>query len=247
MARTVQGSKIIVTGATDGIGKAAAIALKERGAYVLAVGRRSPKRSGLPRTLAYCEADLSEAGFLETIMAKLESLGWNQLDHLVHNAATGYVGHFKEEPADHMTTQITVNLTAPMVLTNGLAGHLERASGSVLFVGSTASWRGTPHYALYTATKSGLTDFARNLRTEWKGRIHVQEVIPGPTRTSFHRKSGLLNPPLASLYMTADEVAQGIVKSLETGRVKKRYPASALIFHAIKRSVLGQQNSGESA
>lgn len=171
----------------------------------------------------------------------METLGWDTLDHLIHNAAIGYVGAIGAQSPDAIAAMIAANLKTPLALTRLFFPHLERAHGSVCFIGSTLTGRATPDFALYTATKTGLADLARNLRSEWGERVRVQEIHPGPTRTGFHGKSGLENPPFAALFMTPGEVARGILHALETGRASRRYGLPSLFLHAARRAVLGER------
>lgn len=234
-----KGKRICLTGGTDGIGLALSRLLAEAGADVLVIGRRSAETVTLPPTCRYFVTDLSRSESSAAIGVECARLGWTGLDALIHNAGTGYVGGIADESPDSIRVIVQTNLKSPMALTQRLFPLLLKAGGSVCFIGSTAAGRTTPAFATYTATKSGLKDFARNLRVEWQGRIEVIEVDPGPTRTAFHAKAGLENPPLANLYMSADSVARGILRALASGRANTRYGVGALAFHALRRRFLG--------
>ncbi|MEO1067194.1 MAG: SDR family NAD(P)-dependent oxidoreductase [Pseudomonadota bacterium] len=241
MPSNLSQKQIVLTGATDGIGLATAWKLEECGANVLAVGRRTPDTVALPPKAHYLQVDLSDADAHEAVTRHLANTGWTEVHHLIHNAGLGYVGPIERQTADDLDDLITVNLTAPIALTTALFPHLERAGGSVCFVGSTIANRTTPNFAAYSATKTALSDLAQNLDTEWRGKVRVQEVNPGPTRTNFHAKAGFENPPLASLFMTQEEVADGIIKCLETGARIKNYGMISLAVHAIRRRLRRHQ------
>ena len=231
--------RICLTGGTDGIGLKLAQMLVQAGGEVLVIGRRKPSEITLPKGCHYCQCDLSKAKCSEKIIKNIQKLSWDTLDHLVHNAAIGYVGNVNGQTSDTIEVMIEANLKTPLALSHALFPLLAKREGSVCFIGSTIKGRAAPKFATYAATKTGLSDLARNLRTEWRGRVNVQEVNPGPTRTNFHAKSGLENPPLVSLFMTAEEVAKGIFESLKSGQQVKNFTFDALLFHAFKRLLRG--------
>ena len=59
------------------------------------------------------------------------------------------------------------------------------------------------------------------------------------TRTAFHQKAGMNEPPMAGLFMKPEEVAKGIVKALATGQARKHYSTVALLYFAVKRTLFG--------
>ena len=71
------------------------------------------------------------------------------------------------------------------------------------------------------------------------GRVKVQVVSPGPTRTAFHEKAGMDEPPMAGLFMKPQEVARGVLKVLTSGRRRKSYSMLALVLFAAKRALFG--------
>ena len=171
------------------------------------------------------------------MVSETEKLGWDALDFLIHNASIGYVGPFEEQESIDITAMIEVNLKAPLKLSQKLFPMLERAGGSVCFITSTASGKVHPDFALYTATKTALTDLAGNLRIEWQDRVRVVEVQPGPTRTDFHRKSGMEHPPMAWAFMKSEEVARGILETLQSNKVRKRFNLFSMFAYLIARSI----------
>ena len=214
--------------------------LVEAKAHVLVIGRRAPENVTLPDGCHYHQADLSKTESAEQIAAHLHALGWENLHHLVHNAGMGYVGDITAQTPDNIEALIEVGLKSPLALSQLLFPLLERAKGNVCFIGSTVIGRATPEFALYTATKTGIADLARNLTTEWSDRVSIQEVNPGPTRTDFHAKAGFDNPPMVSLFMTPEEIATGIFATLKSGKRSRSYSMLSLLSHALKRKFKGQ-------
>lgn len=194
----------------------------------------------LPDLCQYYQADLSQSESAARIATHIKTIGWDRLDHLVHNAGMGYVGDIQVQNAHNIEAMIETNLKSPLALSQLLFPLLERTNGSICFIGSTVKGRATKDFAIYTATKTGIADLARNLATEWNGRVNIQEIDPGPTHTAFHAKAGFENPPMVSLFMTPEDVAKGIFKSLQSGKRSRRYGIPSLLFHAMKRRIKGQ-------
>jgi short-subunit dehydrogenase len=209
-----------VTGGTDGIGLALVRLLAARGDRTLVVGRRENGSIAglLPRGALYCRADLAHPGAAHRVAAALEAAGIGTLDALVHNAAVGRWGHPTEDSAPGIRAAIAVNVAAPVALTRALLPRVLAAKGSILFVGTVADAFPCPDFAVYAATKAALAGFARSLRVELAGRVRVQVVRPGGTRTRMHEKAGM--PSALSdgkRWPSADSVARRILGALDRG------------------------------
>ena len=199
--------KILVTGASDGIGRALALDYARAGAEVLATGRR-PK-ADLPTGTTYVQADQSDAvAASQAIEAAVARMGG--LDVAVLNAGIGFVG----DPATdtRIDEQIEVNLSATILVARAVAPFVLASGGSLVLVGSTA--RTAPNFAVYAATKAGLSGFARSLREEWRGRAHVAILHPGPTRTAMHEKAGLKVGLVRRAFLSPETVARGIERAV---------------------------------
>ena len=232
--------RVLITGGSDGIGLDVARLLASRGAELAIVGRRSVDDFALPSGCHYIQADLSTPQALEDILHGLASIGFDKgLDHLVLNASIGYVGLVDDEPDEGLLSLLAVNLKGPLALCQSLYGALAIRAGTVCFISSMAAGSATPEFASYTASKTAINHFADNLEIEWHGRVKVQVVSPGPTRTAFHEKAGMDEPPMAGLFMKPQEVARGVVKVLASGKRRKSYSMLALVLFAAKRTLFG--------
>ena len=153
----------------------------------------------------------------DRIAEALSARGWESLDHAVLNAGTGFAADPAGEDTARLLGTLDTNLTASMVLAHRLFPLLEKGRGTLTLIGSTAH-RGTPAFASYAASKAGLNGFARSLREEWRGRIIVQVLHPGPTRTMMHQKAGLdtgragafFTPPAAMAAMIDHAIARRV-------------------------------------
>ena len=176
--------RILITGASDGLGYHLARDYAANGHDILATGKRriTDDRMHFEQAgIAYVRADQSEPQrACAQIAEALDRLGWDTLDLVVLNAAMGWAGDPVEETAETISKQIAVNLTAPVAITHMLAPHLFATGGKLALIGSTASIKGNSAFATYAASKAALDAFARALREEWKGRAEV--IMPNITQ-----------------------------------------------------------------
>ncbi len=211
---------VLITGATDGIGLALARAYQARGARLVLVGRRA--LLGLDPSLfsphSYCQIDLAGPDCATPLLAFLQAQAIERLDVVLHNAGIGHYGPLDQQPAESVRSLLAVNLRAPIALTHALLPLVERADGQLVFISSVASALPAPRYAVYAASKAALDSFASNLRIEQRGRVRVQVIHPGATRTAMHDKVGAPPGPLARrLYAPPERVAAQIVRAVERG------------------------------
>ncbi|WP_420644577.1 SDR family NAD(P)-dependent oxidoreductase [Candidatus Leptofilum sp.] len=214
---------ILITGATDGIGLAMARQYGNVGHRLILVGRRPFHTLTDPLPLFtkqnYCQADLAQPTANDTVANWLQSQQIESLDLLIHNAGTGYFGSLAAQTLDQIDELLTVNLHSPIALTHKLFPWLYRAQGRVVFVSSVATAVPTPEYAVYGASKAALEGFVRSLRVEWQGKVTVQTISPGATRTGMHQKIGLTQAQMNwEKFPSAETVASKIIRTIDSKR-----------------------------
>lgn len=215
---------ILITGATDGIGYALAQLYQQQGAHVLLLGRRHlAKLDAAFFTAAnYCQADVAQPEAAKQILFWLHEAKVERLDLLIHNAGLGYVGPLSTQPTENVQQLLAVNLRAPIALTHALFPKLEAAGGKVVFISSVATALPTPNYAVYTATKTALDGFVRNLQIELAAThspVTAQLIHPGATQTGMHAKSGADLQEIGwAKFPTPERVAQRIAEAITTDR-----------------------------
>lgn len=209
LARTV-----LITGGTDGLGRALADAYREAGWRVFVVGRTARESDASLAAARFIQADLSDPVAHRTIAAALDAHGVTSLDLLIHNAAAGAGGPIEHCGNAQIEALVAVNVWAPIALTHTLLPRLQSTRGKVVFVGSVAAFAPAPRYAIYAATKAALDGFARSLAQELRGVVAVQVVHPGPIRTAFHARAGFTDLD-ASRFPPPERVAAQVVRAIE--------------------------------
>jgi short-subunit dehydrogenase len=182
-------SRIVLTGASGGIGRAVAAELAQAGAALLLVGRSAATLQaqagelGAQATWRVC--DLADLTALPSLAE--EAAQW-QANVLVHGAGVPAFGRLESIDAARMQQVLTMNLLAPMLLTRALLPHLRRQSeAQVVCIGSALGRLGLPGYSVYAASKFGLRGFAEALRRELAGGpVRVKYFGPRSTRTAFN-------------------------------------------------------------
>ena len=185
----------LITGASAGLGVEFARQLAARGHRLVLVARRKDRLDGLAaeignaRTVA---ADLSSPGAVAELMADVASAG-ETVDVLVNNAGFGLRGRFAELDAARQREMIDLNCGALVELCRAvLPEMLERRSGGILNVASTAAFQPGPKMAVYFATKAFVLSFTEALHEEVKAHgVRVSALCPGPTRTEFGEVAGI--------------------------------------------------------
>ena len=184
----------LITGASAGLGVEFARQLSKRGHRLVLAARRKERLEELAGELGNARAlaiDLSAADSAATLMADLEANG-ESVDLLVNNAGFGLIGRFAKLDAARLREMIDLNVGTLTDLCRAVApGMVERRSGGIINVASTAAFQPGPKMAVYFATKAFVLSLSEALHEELKPHgVRVTCLCPGPTRTEFGEVAG---------------------------------------------------------
>jgi short-subunit dehydrogenase len=229
--RNVQGLRILITGASQGIGRALAVVAARRGSRVLAAARS-------PDLLAELVAEVRAAGGqIEPIQADVtveedrQQLAreavrlFGGLDVLINNAGIGATGHFADVSPERLRKIMEVNFFGLTETTRVCLPLLAQGTTpAIVNISSIAGHRGIPARSEYSASKFAVQGFSEALRAELTLQgIDVLVVSPGLTRTNFSANM-LEQKALMQLDhlrgMSAEGVAEATLRALEKGRTQ---------------------------
>jgi short-subunit dehydrogenase len=206
----LKGKRVLLTGATGGLGQALATELAKKGAQLALVGRDPVKLNQLKSVLektatnvTTITADLSEAGaniyIVET--AKQQMGG---IDILINNAGVLDFTKFEQQSDARIAQMLHTNVTAPIQLTHAvIADFIAKNQGHIVFVGSIFGSLGFPYFATYCASKFAIHGFSQSLRRELLGsNIGITYIAPRGIKTGSQMDS-------------PDIVAKRIIQALE--------------------------------
>ena len=184
----------LVTGASAGLGVEFARQLSKRGRRLVIAARRKDRLDELAKELGNARSvaiDLSKPNAAAKLLADIEANG-ETIDLLVNNAGFGLIGRFAELDAKRERKMIDLNVGTLADLCRAVApGMIERKSGAILNVASTAAFQPGPKMAVYFATKAFVLSLTEALHEELKQYgVHVTCLCPGPTRTEFGEVAG---------------------------------------------------------
>ncbi|WP_251861731.1 SDR family NAD(P)-dependent oxidoreductase [Clostridium sp. Marseille-Q2269] len=189
-------SKILITGAGSGLGKAASIALAKRGHKVYATTHTKPEAD-----------DLKEIGLRENISKNIESFKLDitlkadrdiakdlDVDALINNAAIGDSGSASEVPVDKYRTVFETNVFSPLELTQIVFKNMvKKSEGRIIFLSSLSGRITMPFLSPYTSSKFALEAIVSSLKEEVKeldnSNIDIILIEPGAYKTGFNQKN----------------------------------------------------------
>ncbi|MGQ0620224.1 MAG: SDR family oxidoreductase [Panacagrimonas sp.] len=227
----LDGRRVILTGASGGIGRAVALAFAKRKAWLVLSGRDQTRLDELATEIQIAgghadvlAVDLLAPGAAQRLVDRARTLD-PLLDIVVNCAGSSHFGSFETTPPERLESLWRTNVLVPMNLIQAALPHMRvRKRGLIVNVGSIFGSIGFPCFATYSATKFALRGFSEALRRELAGSgVDVLYFAPRYTRTALN--AGAVEQMAAAVKMNQDTpewVADQLVLAIEHN-LQERY------------------------
>lgn len=223
--RDLTGTVVAITGATAGIGAAAAAQLVEAGAKVVLGGRREER---LDEAVARFGADNAVGVVMDVrsaddcrLLVETALFTFGRLDSIVPNAGVGLYGSIIDHSDDEIARMMHTNYDGTVwAVRAAVPAMLATGGGDIVIVASVAGLRGGGDEAVYAGTKFAQVGLAGGLDRELREKhIRVTAICPAGVGTEFAVGTGRVdNDPRFAEWLTADDVAHAIVTVLQQPR-----------------------------
>lgn len=201
-SRPLHGKRTLITGASSGIGRAAALRFAEAGSDLLLLGRDRPRLETAAAEIGaqtgvrihLLTADIADTGTLRTVIA--DAIAERPVDVVIANAGFGQYGPFALSPWTDIEAVLRTNIDGTMATVHAvLPSMLARKAGSVILISSVLGKRAIQWNAAYCASKFALHGFADAIRLELRPHgVHVGVVCPARTSTDFFSRMIFSHP-----------------------------------------------------
>jgi hypothetical protein len=216
--------KVLITGASDGIGLKTARLFAAENYQVTLVARNKEKLESALHSMPgtghqLIVADLSIKADVDALKEKIDQ---EKYDVFINNAGVGMYGHFTGMSLSEQVKMMNLNITALTALSYFYLGQA-RAGNALINIASFLGTTSYPGAAVYAATKAYVTNFSESLWWEYKRKgIYVLGFCPGATYTNFHNVSGGDKDSFPKFILqTAEEVAQELMQALKRRKKPK--------------------------
>ena len=222
----LNGKRVMLTGASGGIGQAIVSALAEQGAHLIITGRNQQKLAQIAHAVremgGVCDvvvADLGTAEGIFDVQQAAHAAGY--VDLLINNAGVSEFEAFDIQSDDAIERMLHINLISPMKLTKRLLPYLKAAErGLIVNIGSTFGSIGYPGFSSYCASKFGLRGFNEALSRELADtNVDVCYIAPRATQTAINSQQVMdMNDALGVKADSAAWVAEHVVRAVQKDR-----------------------------
>lgn len=240
--RTLDGKRVLITGAASGIGHSMARAFAAQGAHLLLTDIDAAHLTEAANELvaaghqacAY-PLDVTDADQIAALRDAVHEQG-GPIDVLVNNAGVVFGGAFLDVPLESHLTTMQVNALGPVMLTHAfLADLISRPDASLVNMASAAGYLAVPQGTTYAASKWATLGFSESLQAELSSlghrHVHVTAVCPSYVTTGMFDG---VQAPMLTPWLTPDQIADKVVDAVLHNRTHVREPFMVKITPALK-------------
>ncbi|WP_299427997.1 SDR family NAD(P)-dependent oxidoreductase [uncultured Shimia sp.] len=215
------GKTIWLIGASEGLGRALAKRLDQKGARLILSARNTGRLDDLHRLMRNSKV-------VPLDVSKIDSVKWaakiaGPVDAVIYNAGAYEPIRTTDWDSDAVLRMADVNFSGALrVLGQVVPDFVERGQGDITLIGSLSGYRGLPAAVGYGASKAALVSLAETMRLDLKGTgVTVRLVNPGFIKTRLTEKNGFYMPML----MTPEKAAERVVAAMQKRRFRTDFPA----------------------
>lgn len=223
----------LITGASNGIGRAMARELAAAGYKLILQGRNGIRLNNLKDELKVetllISCDLSQSEGLQELITAIDS---KDVGLAVLSAGFGSSGYFRESSLAEELNMVDVNIKAVLELSHYFANRFSaQRRGGIILMSSLVAFQGVPYSANYAATKAYVQSLAEGLRREMKAHnVEVLAAAPGPVASGFSQRAGMK----MDFSLSPEEVAPAILKALGRGGTVVPGLLSKVLIYSLK-------------
>ncbi len=224
---TFKNQRVLITGASSGIGRATALLLADQGARLILVARNKVKlqnvankiNSSFPEILApiIYSCDVSDINQVKQMVKECIDLTGG-IDILINNAGIGIYGEYLSYSESDFHQIMDINFFGVVHCIQEILPHMvKNKKGKIINIASLAAIHGIPYLSAYSSSKAALAVFSQSLQAElYNMDIQVKVIYPGYTDTEFFAKEKKVGKAIRpkSRYEPPQEVARKILKSI---------------------------------
>ncbi len=213
----LKNKRVVVTGASSGIGLELTKKLLEENCRVVAVARTMNEVSYEHENLYKLTSDISTAEGVESVFDfALKTL--QRIDLFVANAGFGYCEKLGDPDWDHITAIYNTNFTSVVYSAQKMKKLYDQEPYNFVVTGSAVSILPLPWYALYSSTKAAIGNFGTGYRWELENNQHFQVVYPVATKTGFFEKAG--GCPIPANPQDVDTVVSAMISGIRKDKAE---------------------------
>lgn len=191
----LRGRRVVISGASSGIGLETARMLASKGAEVCLTARRADPLAAAAKEIGdgawAWPCDVADPESVVALAAETKTR-WGAVDGLVNNAGVAPMARLDETPNDVWDETFAINVRGPFLLCREFGPMLkEGRSPAVVNVSSTLAERAIQGMAAYNASKAALNQLTRSLALEWAPQVRVNAVMPAVVETPIHATRGM--------------------------------------------------------
>jgi NAD(P)-dependent dehydrogenase (short-subunit alcohol dehydrogenase family) len=193
--KKLRGKRVVISGASSGIGLETARRVVAEGGEVCLAARRLEPLEAAAREIGehawVCPCDVADPKSVSALASEVKKR-WGALDGLVNNAGVAPMARLDETTDGVWEDTFAINVKGPFLLSRELGEMLrDGSSPSVVNISSTLAERAIPGMAAYNASKAALNQMTRSLALEWAPTVRVNAIMPAVVDTPIHATRGM--------------------------------------------------------